>query len=127
MDQKPGRHYINRRTIFIGVGIFTIVALAVTSGFLYYKYQQVLHAPDAEQQLVSRIGNIIQLPTEQPTLLTIADKAKLTNPALAGEVQNNDQLLVYNNAKKIIVYRPSNQKVVAMFSVQADTAAAAKK
>lgn len=98
------------------------VVLLGVCGFLYMKYQEVLHTPNAVDTLVSQLNKTIQLPKESPTLLTISDKSKLTNSTLASEVQNGDQLLVYDVAKKIVVYRPSLKKVTSILSIKSSPA-----
>lgn len=101
--------------------IVLFVALSGLSGFLFYKYKEAVNAPNEAEQLASRLGTLIQLPNEKSSLLTISDKTKLSNQVLAASVKNGDQLLVYEKAKQIIVYRPSNQKVVNMLSIQNST------
>lgn len=123
-DSSPKK----RRRIFMKVMVsLLLVGLAGASGFFYVKYQEVLNAPTPAQKLVDRLSPVLELPQEAPTLLTIADKSKLTNETLASQVQDGDQLLVFNDAKKIVVYRPSLQKATNMLSIQesvaADTAA----
>ena len=48
----------------------------------------------------------------------VADKQKLNNPALAAVVQNGDKILIYGQAKRLIVYRPSVHKIVTMLTIQ---------
>jgi len=108
-----------RRIIAI-VGLVIIVALAVLSWFLFDKYQQALRSnPQTETSaLMQRIGQVIALPPEQPTIATVLDRQKLSNKALADKAQNNDKLIIFPQAKRIILYRPDTQRVVDMLIVQ---------
>lgn len=120
MDAAPvDRQSKKRGNLFVRLGVSVVMAgLAGIGGFFYLKYQEVLNAPTLTQKLVDRLSSVIELPAETPTLLTIADKSKLSNPALASQVDTGDQLLVFNEAKKIIVYRPSSQKAIAILTIQ---------
>jgi hypothetical protein len=48
---------------------------------------------------------------ETPALITVTDVSKLTTPFLK-ESQDGDKILVYQNAKKVVIYRPSIDRIV---------------
>jgi hypothetical protein len=49
---------------------------------------------------------------ETPTLATVTDVSKLKGQAIFSNAQNGDKVLVYVKAQKIIVFRPSADKLV---------------
>lgn len=108
---------------FAGLAVLFLLALG-GCGFFYTRYAQLADAQAKQvkqrEALLQRVGSVVELPGDEPTLLTIADKTKLSNPALALRVENGDTLLVYAQAGRLIVYRPSIQKVTDMLSI--DTA-----
>jgi hypothetical protein len=63
--------------------------------------------------LTHRIGKFMELPSgEQPTLVTVTDRAKLKGQVFFENAQNGDKLLVYPKAKKAILYRPTTGKII---------------
>lgn len=113
-NPKPG----GKRKLAIAGVLLVIVALISLSGFLYYKYQEVLHKPTASQQLIQYISQTVRLPDEEPTILTITDKTKLNNALLASRVDNGDQLLLFSKAQQVVIYNPSSKKVTGMLTIQ---------
>lgn len=64
-------------------------------------------------QVVKKVSKHILLPTdEQPTLATISDVEKVKDQAFFKSAQNGDKMLVYTQARKAILYRPSKDIVV---------------
>lgn len=115
--QKRARH----RTHLTAYILSCLLVLAVaTSIFLFQRYR---HAVDTnpstqQQQLLASIGHDIILPSGTPVVSTVIDKSKLTNPALADIVNNGDKILIYGQARRLIVYRPSVGKVVDMLNIE---------
>ena len=104
--------------------LFILLAILLAGcGFLYMRYQQALAKQpktDAERiaQITSRLDSAVELPNEQPTIATVGDVKKLAEPQLAARAKTGDELLVYAQAKRVILYRPSEQKVIDMFRVE---------
>jgi hypothetical protein len=70
---------------------------------------------------VSEVSKVMVLPAgEQPIPALVKDEAKFAdNPAFAG-VKNGDKLLIYQEQRKVIIYRPSTNQIVNVISVAAD-------
>ena len=102
--------------------VLLILALAIgASAFFYTKYrdsQNKLNNPEivakAEtQNLVEKVAQHVELPTgEQPTVATVSDVSKLSDQTFFAGAKNGDKVLIYTNAKKAILYRPSEDKVI---------------
>jgi hypothetical protein len=69
---------------------------------------------DAEiQQLVETVGKLLVLPTgEQPTVATVTDPGKLASQPFFANAKTGDKVLIYSTAKKAVLFRPSENKIV---------------
>jgi hypothetical protein len=62
--------------------------------------------------LKTAVGRLYELPDEAPTLATIVDKEQLQGQEFFNRSQNGDKVLIFPQAKKAILYRPSTKKIV---------------
>ena len=79
---------------------------------------------DEAKQLVETVGKLIVLPSdEQPTIATVADLEKLKNQPFFADAKIGDKVLIYPKAQKAVLYRPSENKIIALapFVVPEDT------
>ena len=74
-----------------------------------------LKAEDSNKELVDAVGKLVVLPAnEQPTIATIADLSKLQGQPFFANAQVGDKVLIYTQAKKAILYRPSENKIIEL-------------
>lgn len=67
------------------------------------------------------VGKLIVLPDdEEPTVANVVDKTKLEGQEFFKNAENGDKLLLYQNNKKAILYRPSIGKIVEVSTVSTD-------
>jgi hypothetical protein len=70
-------------------------------------------AQDQNQQLINKIGKLTPLPTgETPTIATVTDITKLKDQPFFANAVNGDKVLIYTQAKKAYLYRPSTNKLI---------------
>jgi hypothetical protein len=118
--------------IFIGVlSLITLLAIgaAVYFGIEFYmtksqnsklnselttlQQDPAIRLKEENDQIVAAVGKLINLPTdEQPTIATVTDLSKLQNQPFFQSAQLGDKVLIYQNAKKAILYRPSENKII---------------
>lgn len=114
---RQKRRRYTRATVAFFILFCMSAALCV---FFYIKYQSTQSQTDAPQRTaetaLSILSEHVELPQEEPTVVTIADKQKLSNKVLAARVENDDILLIFPEAKRLAVYRPSTQKLVDMLT-----------
>jgi len=71
-----------------------------------------------EEELIRKVGSLISLPEgEKPSVATVSDQDKLTSQAFFANALNNDKVIIYTEAKKVILYRPSENRVVEVGTV----------
>ncbi len=108
--------------------LFALILLLLGVGGSLYgikTYPQVLGlskgAADLQKEadrLVSQVGKLIALPSdEKPTVATITDIDKLKDQPFFKNAKNGDKVLIYTNAKKAILYRESENRIVEVGAV----------
>ena len=118
---KKGLSSLQKKIILVVV-LVLLIAGASAYGTLYYIKKNpepfgLLKGPtiikNEEKALVDEISKTLTLPKdEQPTIATVTDPEKLSGQFFFKDAQKGDKLLIYQNAKKVILYRPSENRVV---------------
>lgn len=73
------------------------------------------------KELVETVGKLVVLPeNEQPTVATVTDPSKLEGQAFFTSAQTGDKVLIYATAKKAILYRPAQNKIIEVAPVKLD-------
>lgn len=110
-------------------GLFMVlISIGIGAGVIFFLAKQkpeFLGLPkDAAQvqaevdSLVTEVSSLIALPSdEKPTVATITDVEKIKTQAFFQNAENGDKVLIYTNAKKAILYRPSAKKVIEVGAV----------
>jgi hypothetical protein len=109
-----------KRTMML-VLLLMLLAVAIAVSVLFFvKYRHAVASnPNQEREnIVNNIKTSIDLPEEDPAMSTVIDKTKLTNPTLQARTENGDKLLIFAKAKRLVIYRPSTNKVVDMLTIQ---------
>ncbi len=122
---------LSRKTVIMAIVMLVLVAIIVICSWaaLHYRseYQNLKANPEIITQeenamLISNVGKLIQLPTdEEPTIATVMDKDKIKDQPFFTSAENGDKVLLYVNAKKAILYRPSTNMVVEVAPIFTDT------
>jgi hypothetical protein len=116
------KEYVKNNQRFLAGALVVLLIL----GFGGWQYQQnqvlkkkvgQLQGTDAEasaevKALVSKVGKLIVLPEEEPTVATVTDPSKLAGQAFFATAKTGDKVLIYANAKKAVLYRPEEGKIV---------------
>ncbi len=104
--------------------ILAIVVTVLAIGLLSYGYFSTknelskLTDPQAAAQaeaedLAKQISVFLELPKDEtPTLATVSDVTKLQEQLFFQKAQNGDRVLVYAQAQRAVLYRPSTKKVI---------------
>ena len=95
-------------------GALFVVALGL-AGYFYYQYSHTKEVMEAKEitELTEKIGNVMDLPEgEVPTLATVTNKEKLDDQAFFKKAENGDKILIYVDAGRAILYRPSMGQII---------------
>jgi len=120
---KPDKKKVPRiqpGQILAAGGVLVAILGIVTAGYFYWQFsQEKQNNPFSEVGEITRqVEKFMLLPDETPTLATVTDQQALSDQGFFTEAQNGDKVLVFLNAKKAILYRPSIKKVIDVSSVQ---------
>jgi hypothetical protein len=98
------------------LGVLVVTGSLGTAAYFYAEYKKVteVRTPEAElESIVADISEHFELPTsETPTLATVTDREKLSGQEFFASSQNGDKVLLYQEGRKAILYRPSTGKIV---------------
>ncbi len=129
---KPGGGARALRVVLVLLELAGFVAAIGTAGY-FYRQNQLLRADASTKTnrdiaaLVRTIGKVYQLPDETPTLAVVSDAATLrTQQPFFSRAENGDKVLIYQQAKKAIIFRPSTKKIIEVGPVTGSSAASSK-
>lgn len=117
--QKLDHFYWEKKRRWILRGVILVATVSI--GFALYLNNQVSSlkndparaAQEEIKKYVADISRSVVLPqNETPTLATISDPDKLKDQAFFKKAKKGDKVLIYKNAKKIILYDPEAKKVI---------------
>ena len=100
--------------------LILFLALVTTSVYFYRAYRTlkdnmanpILRAQEGVKEWVPKVGKLMALPDENPTVATVTDVEKLKDQQFFANAANGDIVLFYASLKKAILYRPSLNKII---------------
>ena len=103
----------------LGGLVLLVLGLGATS-LMYYKKVKTLEvnpqkvAQEENQKVIDAVGKLALLPEgETPTIATVTDSNKLkSQQAFFAKAADGDKVLIYTQALKAIMYRPSENKII---------------
>ena len=112
--------------IFLIIAGVIVVTMAAAAIYFFIQYQGIKKNPNQVAQaevnrIVKLVGKLIALPgDETPTLATVLDKEKLKDQPFFANAKNGDVILIYTKAKKAIVYREKEDKIINVGPISID-------
>ncbi len=130
--QKPSRkwgHLLKRmpkrRLRLIAGALVILVVLFFTYNYIQTRNELKRTAdPQAAlrieaEKLAKEVGKFLELPEgETPTVATVKNKTQLNGQIFFERAENGDKVLIYPEAKRAVLYRPSSKKVVEYAPVE---------
>lgn len=130
MSETSEKSPMSLKNILLVVSALVVVVAVIAAVYFYQQYTQAqfllknptLVAQQQTNQLVDQVGKLIELPkNEQPTIATVSDVSKLQDQPFFQNAQNDDKVLIYTKAREAILYRPSDNKIIAVAPVNLGT------
>lgn len=95
---------------FVLIIIFAVIGILV---FKHVNSPKTTSGAAEISDLSVKVGKLIELPTgETPTVATVSDITKLKDQPFFANAKNGDKVLIYAKAKKAILYRPTENKLI---------------
>jgi hypothetical protein len=125
-DVSPKKPKISTNFLIINALVILLVALGGLSYYFYTKYQKAksiaANPTEAAKQesnvLIEKVSKLMELPRlEEPTVATVSDKEKLKEQPFFKGAEVGDKVLIYIQARKAILYRPSTNKIIEVSPV----------
>jgi len=104
-----------------GIIAGAIVIAIIPSVYFYTQYRTAqqrltnpnLFAQEEAKKYTAMVAKLMTLPADEvPTLATVNDKEKLKDQPFFANAENGDKVLIFTNAKKAILFRPSINKII---------------
>ncbi len=116
---------MSKRLLIVGA-IILLLGASASSVYFYFQWKKAIQEPNrVTEEEISSITKVlaqsIELPIdEEPTMATVVDKEKLQDQDFFANAENGDKVLIYANARKAILYRPSSKKIIEVAPVYFD-------
>ena len=120
-------HFIRKYKLYFIAGAVAVILIIgiVLYVRLYRQYaqaQKALQNPtEAAKQrtmaIVDKVGKLILLPAEEPTVANVTDAEKLRGQPFFVNASNGDLALLYQQSKKAVLYRPSTNQIIEVSSI----------
>jgi len=103
---KTELNKINKKKLITGI----IIVIAVVGGFFLLNDSL---SKISNEKALKMLEKVIVLPDEEPTITTITDASGLrTQDAFYKNTKDGDLIFLYMNNRKIIIYRPNENKII---------------
>ncbi len=104
--------------LFLAIGVgATVYVVKMKPELLGLSVGQA-QAQAESDKLISEVSLLIALPTdEKPTIATVSDVSKVQDQPFFKNAKNGDKVLIYTNAKKAILYRPTEKRIIEVGAV----------
>jgi hypothetical protein len=105
----------NRRVLYSGIAALVVLVVAAVAFFSAGgdPQQEAQKAAQKEAEaLVLAVGKLMVLPDEQPVIATVADPTQLEDQPFFKNAAKGDKVLIYNAARKAILYRPDTNLII---------------
>lgn len=113
--------------------VFVFALLVGSAGYIKYQQSKISKlsteidqlkkdpqsvAKEEVKALTDQVSKLVVLPEgEDPIVATVTDKDKLKDQPVFAKAENGDKILIYSNARKAYIFRPSKNVIVDVLPV----------
>ena len=116
-DERTGKFKWVKR-----IAVVVVLAALVFFAFEYFTRPKDNGGSEAQTAaVVADVRKVMILPSGSPTVTTVNKVTDLKKQAFFAQVQKGDKVLIYVEARKIIIYRPSTHQIVNAGPILNDT------
>ena len=119
IEDKPVKKSANLRRVLRSILFGLAILLSIgAAGYYYWQYSDLRKHPEklATQtalDLKKEVSRIILLPDEEPQIAVVQDVDQLKREqSFFDNAKNGDKVLIFSVAKKAVLYRPSERKII---------------
>ncbi len=118
-ENIPGRRKFSKlKLFFIVLGLVVLGFLIYFSTQVFFAYKTVNASPSADQ-ILTAVNKIMVLPTDEtPIIKTVTTLDNLNYQPFFMNAAVGDQTIIYEKARKAILYRPSTNQIIQTASLQ---------
>ncbi len=112
------RPFMTKRKFTNTIMLIALLIALSFSGYLYYKLNNLQkntkeNVDKESKDLLSKVARLYLIPTgEEPTIATVSDPVKLKDQSFFSSSQKGDKVLIFSEAGKAVLYRPSIDKII---------------
>lgn len=110
------RKHLSKQRFLNRVMLFILIITISFGGYFYYKLHKLQTSSNSKkeaQDLLGKVAKLYLIPTgEEPTVATVSDPQKLKDQAFFQAAQKDDKVLIFTQAGKAVLYRPSIDKII---------------
>lgn len=113
---------INIRKLGLKKTVLVVVLVLVVSGFIYNYLDtknklSLLESNSSattsqDNEIVQKIRKYFDLPNEEPEVKTVGDTSQLSKDEFFTRAKKGDKVIVFKQAKRAMLFRPSTGKVI---------------
>jgi cell division protein FtsL len=112
--------------------VLALIVLAVVA-FASIKIYSSLTMTDADRAVAETertrddVAKLMDLPSEEPTITTVSDAENLKKQPFFAATENGDKILIFIEARKVVLYRPSTNRIINSGPILDDSAGSEEK
>ena len=116
---SPEKRKFSKKKVFL-LALFVVVLIFLASfGIRLFKAYKMNQGEINSVQVIEAVNKIYLLPSnEQPKITTVTNPDELRYQPFFINTEVGDQVIVYTEAKKAILYRPSINKIIEASSLR---------
>ncbi|HNZ86115.1 MAG TPA: hypothetical protein PLD95_00560 [bacterium] len=120
LSKKKKKSFNFKKLFKIIIIIILIVGICFGVVVVYKKiksnsYKLNMGDRGRSEKIIKRVSRLIELPSDEiPQVANVLNEEKLKDYPFFENAENGDNLLIYTKSMKVILYRPSTDKIIGV-------------